>query len=103
MLKKSIRWMLILMLISATLGLLSVLVMLGASGWWNWLPPCGLFIYILSCVFVWIMGTVKVIWQLPIKRVWRIILDFVWLIIYPILAYLWLGCCIFGAWVLHHI
>ena len=103
-LKKNIRQMLILMLISAAFGLLSILLMVVAdSGWWDGLPVCGLFIYILSCVLVWIQGTVKVIWQLPLKRVWRIILGFVWLMIYPILAYLWLGCCIFCIWFLHYV
>lgn len=83
--------MLIFILISAVVGLLSILSYRFANGPRDF-PLILLLVYMAACLLTWIYGT-EVIWKLPFKRVWRIILGFVWLIIYPGLAYLWLVCC----------
>ena len=94
-LKKNIRQILILMLISAVTGLLVAVSFFLADGK-SYLPVYAAFAYGVLCTLVWVLGTVKVIWQLPFKRVWRIICGFIWLIIYPCLAYLWLSFCLIG-------
>ena len=100
-LKSNIWRMLIFILISAVLGLLSILSYRFANGPRDF-PLILLFVYVAACLLTWIYGTF-VIRKLPFKRVWRIILGFAWLIIYPRLAYFWLVCCIWGLIVLEYL